>query len=826
MREAQEKAQANLRRLEEELASTRDSINRRQGEIERNQAERDELRRELADLNSAREQLQAATARELELVRQDTQAKIAALQSEIAHKTSLLTQNQTTISHLEQELQARSGSVLPHESEKQALLERHAAEIARLESEMAELRGLAQQQQQAAADELARARETFAVESAGLRNELREKQRLLEQRQDGSQLEQELRNRHRELQGRLAAKESVIESQEYHLRNAQSQLLIVRDELGEKERALAEWQARAAEQQQRHDSERHEWQCRIAEAQIKVEGYHGEIERLRNELATAQTDVLQERSANQERAQELIAQAEALATQLQQKQERLDRHDETLRRKEAQVAELSVSVREAREALERQQTTARAAEQDFSARLAGLTLELERKNEALRERDARASRAEPAFKAQIDDLQSQLQEKDHVLEARSREIAILQARAESLSGEAARLEAARTQALADAALETDRTREALLAEIAALQSTQDRQQALLEERQAMHAETEQSLRAELDGLKERSAEQERIREKQTADLAQAAQEANVLRERLAQLEAASHHAEAVVALRAHSDAERIAALERQLQSMQQILSEREAALQRAQNQPQSSSGGLKPAQDQHSSGEQSAELTAARHQVTELLDRLAQLEAARHTLQENAAHELQQLRESFETRIAGLRMELAAKEQSRGDNRTVGGDPGSPEEGSRTQTQELQRQLAEHHALLESRNEELIRVKAELDALQDHFALVSAAAGETPIVKPPSVELREEDIVDAPERSTNGSSRPDPVEVSGATHRTTTAIEAAAGGTPPSNRFTQLEGRVRSWNPVTEKESAFGTGRRWNLAIFKRRWKA
>ncbi|MGH7928087.1 MAG: hypothetical protein ACREQV_09850, partial [Candidatus Binatia bacterium] len=108
--ETQQSAQTNLCRLEEELASSRDLADRQRREIERDQGERNELRQRVAELESAEEQVQAQAARDLELVGQDTQAKIAALQSEIAHKTALLTQNQTTIARLEQESRAISAS--------------------------------------------------------------------------------------------------------------------------------------------------------------------------------------------------------------------------------------------------------------------------------------------------------------------------------------------------------------------------------------------------------------------------------------------------------------------------------------------------------------------------------------------------------------------------------------------------------------------------------------------------------------------------------------------------------------------------------------------
>jgi chromosome segregation ATPase len=456
-------------------------------------------------------------------------------------------------------------------------------------------------------------------------------------------------------------------------------------------------------------------------------------------------------------------------------------------------------------------------------------LELERREKALSERDLMESRAEPEFKAQIADLQNQIQEKDRVLEGRAREIDILQARVESLSGQAARLEAAQRQALADAAEETDRARQMLQAQITALESRNHGQHALLEEKQAALAEIEQKLFTEIEESKERSARQQTSLQEQTTELRQAGEEARALRERLAQLESAGAEAAETAARRAGSDAMRIAALEQQLASAQQTLAQREAALQRSQEQLQNPANGK--AGNLSDSENQNVELKVAQDKIAELLERLAQLEAARHTAQENAGHELQQLRESFESRIAKLRMELIAKEKSQAQNQpsvdnhtTISG----VEEGFHRQIRELQIQLVEQHTLLENRNEELIKVKAELDALQDPFTQLGIGPRQESIDKPASVELREEDAVDPPPGFANGSVRADLSQRSEAgpgAHMGLEGVGHSPGGAVASNRFTHLEGRVRSWNPQPQKDSTFGSGRRWNIGLFKRRWK-
>jgi chromosome segregation ATPase len=860
----EQSAQAKILNLEEQLARSHESAERQQMAMERVESECHELRQRLAQLESIKEQVQAQADQDLEAVRHDAQAKIAALQSEVVHKTTLLTRNQATITGLEQELKAIAEKSRTQEANKGMLLENYAAEISRrdaniatLSGRVAELEGLAQQQQFAAANELSQARKTFAAELAALRSDLSEKQNLLEQGHGVLQnLEQELRNRNRELQGQLVAKESVVESQEDNLRHAHAELLAVRDALLEKERALAAWQVRVSEQEQIFQAERQEWQCQLAEKQLRVEGYSAEIERMKGEMARtrqkfeseigglrsrleSQQQAVENQAALHERAQELTARLDAVKGHLDEKQAALESQTETLRQSQAQVAELTASLSHARETLGDQQKQARCVEQDLAARIAELRVELERTEDALRERDTAAGREEPERKAQIEDLESRLNEKDLILETRSREIAELQARVESLGGQATRLEAAHAQALADVARESDRARQSQQAEIFSLKSEYEKQQALIEDRQAELGEIEQKLRAEINALNEQSSGQEKVVETLSARLLQAEAEANALRERISELEDVDRHGGEEPAHGPDSNAHRIAVLEQKLRSTEETLAERDAALQRMEQQPQGQSDEptFKLAQSNDGGEKQSEQLRAAQERIAELLERLDQLVAARHTLQENTSHEMQQLRDSFEMRIAKLRIELEAKDntpskdQSPHEQRAA--STGLPEDYQR-HIQELQGQLVEKHSLLENRNEELIKVKAEMDALQDHIAQLKTIRGEDAPISPFSVELREEDAIEIRPSFTNGSeqqpqARPDPLqlyEASGATSLANGATDHDMGSTERTNRFTRLEGRVRSWNPETEKDSAFAAGRRWHMGIFKRRWKS
>jgi hypothetical protein len=104
--------------------------------------------------------------------------------------------------------------------------------------------------------------------------------------------------------------------------------------------------------------------------------------------------------------------------------------------------------------------------------------------------------------------------------------------------------------------------------------------------------------------------------------------------------------------------------------------------------------------------------------------------------------------------------------------------------------------------------------------LREHFGQLSSTppAGES-IDTFASVELREEDAIDSLPPAFNGSGAPDTPAMRG-----TDLVERRP--VLASHHFTSLEARALSWNPPSDKESAFNGGRRWNIGLFKRRWKA
>ncbi len=853
----EQSGQAKIRALAEELARSRDATERQRTEMESAESQRRELRQRLAELEAFKEQVQGHAGREIEILRQDAQAKTSALQSEIVHKTALLTRNQTTITRLEQELKATNEALQSEKASHQTLLLDHAVAIERRDADIAGFRRRiveledSLRRHSAGADELAQAQQGYAADVEALRSELREKQLLLDEGRGALQdIDKELRNRNRELQGQLAAKESVIESQEDQLRQVQMELLTLRDTLTEKEKALAETQTRCAELERGLQAQRQDWQCQLSEKQLLVEGYSAEAERAKAELAQAreniesegtrlrsalecQQQLQDERNALSQRAQELNAEVSGLKTQLEEKQATLDRQDSILQLKETQAAEISASLTAARGSLDELEAKARAAEQEFERRFAELRADLESKEQALSARDAATSRAEPEFKAKIEDLENQLREKDRVLEARSREVTVLQARVDSLAGQIARLEATHKQALADTAGETDRVRQGLQAEIAAAQIAGEKHQSLLAEHQATFHNIEQELRGEIDALKEQLAQRQTLVENQLVELRRAESENDAARERLAQFESRGQRALAEPAETVDANASPIANLERLLHATEQKLADREAELERAaqllRNQPTDDRDGS--AHIQSGFDEAGEQLKAQQERIAELLERLSQLEKARHELQENAGQELQQLRASFEARIEKMRVELAAKESS---SKNQPSDMASIEEGFKARIQKLQGELAEKHSLLENRNEELIKVKTEMDTLQDHLAQLKSSLGQESIAARFSVELREEDAVEGPrdyvmsepldsalktDSSELHDAQPGTIAVNG-------AREADAGGAEKSQRFTHLEERLRSWNPDQEKDPPNGAGRRWNMNLFKRRWKS
>jgi chromosome segregation ATPase len=747
------------------FAEQQNLIQRAQEECDRRGAAIVALREQLGRLEGTNRELEQAADLRLAQARQELQSQVAGLQDELARKDENLQQLQSAL----RAIQGGAPADVRHRLDKPQATEESAAhwrgqlesaerERNALRERLAVLESTHEQSRSAAERELDGFRHDAHAKITALQSEITHKTALLTQHQSTiARLEEELKA-FSQIPGQQQETQRLLEAQV--------------TEIARRDHELAELRA-AAEQQK----------GTAAEA---ARG-RAEIDALRTELRQKQLELAQRETA-QSAEQEVRNRYRELQGRLAAKESVIESQEYHLRSAQAQLLAARDALAEKELALAEAQARVRGDEQGSE--------------EQLEQWQGRLSEAQSIIERYRGENEKTQADLNAALESQRKlehEHSAMRERAAQLSAQVDELTAA-----------SHRAREALYAEIVELQSRCDQQQASLEERQAALHQLEQTLRVEIHSLKEQSAAQQLLLQTSSADLAGAREEANALRARLAQLEPLARDADAATQ-RAQSDAEQIALLGQQLELARDQLGKREAALElAAQELEHAKARGHEPS----AAEEQSAPLKAAQAQVAELLDRLAQLEAARETLQENARHELQQLRESFETRIAKLRMELAAKGQPHSQEVAAADSQitiARLQEEFNKQLQELHGQLAEQHVLLENRNEELIRVKAELEAMQEPSAQPGRRASEASD-NARSVELREEDALEPARRFVNGLGRPNILN-----------LHAEHAG---AHEMISTSEHLGQWHSQHSIDSAFGSTRRWNLGLFKRRWRA
>ena len=123
---------------------------------------------------------------------------------------------------------------------------------------------------------------------------------------------------------------------------------------------------------------------------------------------------------------------------------------------------------------------------------------------------------------------------------------------------------------------------------------------------------------------------------------------------------------------------------------------------------------------------------ALESKITGLVERIGQAEVARQQAEATATSEIEQIRRQSQAELAARQLENDQKAE------TLHQDEArwySTEQNLRLEINGLRAEVAEKHSLLENRNDELLRVKTELDVLQERIAdlesVVRQAGGES-----------------------------------------------------------------------------------------------
>ena len=120
-----------------------------------------------------------------------------------------------------------------------------------------------------------------------------------------------------------------------------------------------------------------------------------------------------------------------------------------------------------------------------------------------------------------------------------------------------------------------------------------------------------------------------------------------------------------------------------------------------------------------SAGQHHAELEKANTQTGEMRRRIDELQSALQHAELTGLRRVEQIRQEYATRLESLSAELAEKNLELQQLASI--QPGL-EQTNRDEIDRLISEAEERNRLLQNRNDELVRVKAQMDVIQERYA--------------------------------------------------------------------------------------------------------
>jgi chromosome segregation ATPase len=693
------------------------------------------LQQRIIDLESTH-QSAAANAEEIERIRRSFDDELTALQREVSTREELaITERQEAVTAVELAFQSKIQALQQEQARSLGVIDERENELRSARTEAAELRERISQLEAATAADLT-ARQLGEETRRSLEAELTSFHATLAQTEDALKeqenffrsAEERLGGEINLLRGELAQQQATSESSNAELERLRSQIAELQERNAQTEHTRRQleqnWQRAEADRQElegRLHAKEGEFHAAQAKAQEQKEAVLGEQERqLRSVEAQLSTEIAR------------------LHGQLEDRQKLSDQENTTLVQLRSQIADLQE--RNEHSELLRRQTEenwqrALASEQELGTSLRAIADELHSVQ-------TKGDEFKAQFETAISQLQLQLTEKGLLAESRAAEIGNLKAEVNRLSEQLAQREFGETEAQVNFQRKIESSLAANQAEMAALHEEYRGKQHNLENELAEERQNAAALRHQIDErerLVDEAQSASRIREQ---DFAAATTEAAALRARLHELETSNQIEKAAAKTAADQALNR---LETELISLRSDLQQKAWAL--AQQQATMENVALahksqiqkleaKLGEQQHGVKDRSLELEKAQSEARVLQSRIEELDTELQYAQLTALSRTEQITQDYAARMADLNAQLAQKTSVLQERDLA---QSNIEDTLRYELERLIREAEERNQILQNRNDELVRVKAEMDSLQERFAQLelstsqteSALAGET-----------------------------------------------------------------------------------------------
>jgi len=745
---------ASLRRAHEnELANLRHEVARRDRALTERQEALSAVELALhGKIQSLQQDLarSGATMAEHETAAQSARAEMAALRDQINHHEAAAAENlaeqqraeekrrasEAAISNLRDTLAQKESALNEREEYSAALEARLLADNSQLRNELEEQRSAAERMNA----ELTRLRTEIATldeQKSQLEHSLNDLEQSRQQETLARQeLEARLRDRDNELRGLQANADELIRAalrdHEAHFKSLEEQTTNEITQLQNRlqERELAEQQgqqellrlhttiAGLEEQKARSENIREELTQQLGQAAGSRQELEARLQTQAKELETAQRRADEQleaalheqesrfRSIEEERGNEITE----LRNRLQQEKndaETLREEFDRLRVEHTGIEGEMARSEQLRRELEQDGQQATILRQEIETRLQAKELELKKvqsDSETLKHQ----------LDSKIAQLQLDLAEKQLFVESRMAEINDLKAQLSQLAENMTAREAA-VDALTRSQKDTAQLHAEHQAALAALSAEYQTERSHRESELAEERRRVEELNQNISAREQRNGELENVLGQHRRDLEAATSDAATLRSRLDDVE--SRHTELAAAARGELQQKAWASAQQQA-ALENLALDHQSQIQKLESQI---------SEERNRIRERDHEIERSKSQAHLLDQRVAELTAELQQTERTAIDRAVQIKEEYGLRIADLERQLAQKTS---ELQTRGEEQPELEQTLRRELDRLIRETQEKNQILQDRNDELVRVKAEADGLRERFNQVEAAATE------------------------------------------------------------------------------------------------
>jgi len=712
---------ASATRATEQLSHRVDEMARQLSERERNAADLEarmsaeiealhqQLARERSATNQAHEELLQRQA-ELAAAREALDAQLKLKDDEIA---SLRASAASQTEQLSLQVDQLRFQVAEHERGFADLEARRGAEIATLQQQLAHERSAAA----SASDEVRQAHAELAESRDALEAQLRQKDEEIEGwRASGAGQTEQLTNRINELQLQLTEKQLLADSRGSELEHLRITVNQLSEQLSASDDHLA--QARVL------------WQT--TEAQL-----NSDIARLsdaRDDLSRAQTALAvqldQARGANA-----------GLRSELQEAKNRTAELEALLHSSQAAMAEvesdrarLSSSLEETIGLYDKTKSDAvrelAEVRKALETEIAALRGELQQKAWSLAQQQASVENLAQVHREQIRKLEARLAEQQPATEKQTRDLEEALSRANSWQQQVEELQAELQRTQAEGASQAEQIRQDYAARLDSANALLAAKSAELAKSGAVRANVEESLRAEITRLHNEMQSRTAALQTREDELDRVRAEMTAVQNRIVQLESVTARTEneAREIHQAKSALEGdLSALRDELQQKSSAVTQQQAAMDElaARHRGQIEQLEANLSEHQRASDERRREIDQSQAQIALLQGRVEELQAALQQVELSAASQTEQLRQEYQARVDALSRELA-ENAAQFDDRA--GRTADMAHALRSEIARLIGEAQERNLILQNRNDELVRVKGELDSLSERFTQLESHA--------------------------------------------------------------------------------------------------